>query len=79
MEITINNASTSSSSLLPHLLRRLNYLNEKYLNLQWSIKFQQVLYQAISLKKKEEFDSEKYNRKRMSLDVKFLFANRIIQ
>jgi len=49
---------------LPHLLRRLNYLNERYSNHPWSTKFQELLYQALSLKKHQEFESEKYNRKR---------------
>ena len=52
---------------LPHLLRRLNYLNEKYENHWWSTQFQQVLYQAIRLKKQEEFGSQQYNEKRISI------------
>lgn len=54
-------------SCLPHLLRRLNYLNEKYHNQYWSITFQELLYQAIDLKKEEVFESEQYIRKRASI------------
>lgn len=49
----------------------MNYLNQKYSDHWWSTKFQQVLYQAISLKKQEEFDSEKYNRKRIAIIREF--------
>ena len=41
-------------SCLPHLLRHLNYLNEKYSKNQWSRNFQKLLYDAIDLSKKTE-------------------------
>jgi len=34
---------------LPHLLRHLNYLNQKYNNTQWSQSFQKLLYDAINI------------------------------
>ena len=40
-------------SCLPHLLRHLNYLNEKYSKNQWSRNFQKLLYDAIDLSKKQ--------------------------
>lgn len=36
---------------LPHLLRHLNYLNEKYDNTQWGKNFRVLLYDAMGLKK----------------------------
>jgi len=36
---------------LPHLLRHLNYLNQKYNNDQWSKSFQKLLYDAINISK----------------------------
>ena len=52
---------------LPHLLRRLNYLNEKYLNQQWSSKFQQLLYDAIALKKEKKFGTKQYNKQKIQI------------
>lgn len=54
-------------SCLPHLLRRLNYLNEKYDKQSWSISFQELFYQALDLKKEAIFESEKYIIKRVSI------------
>lgn len=50
---------------LPHLLRHLNYLNEKYIHQQWSSEFQQLLYDAILLKKEKKFQSKQYNKERI--------------
>ena len=38
-------------SCLPHLLRHLNYLNQKYNNKMWSRNFKTLLYDAINLSK----------------------------
>jgi transposase len=37
---------------IPHLLRRLNYLNQRYPKASWGVNFQKLLYKAIALKKK---------------------------
>lgn len=51
----------------PHLLRRLNYLNEKYVNQQWSSEFQQLLNDAILLKKEKKFEGKQYNKQRIHI------------
>ena len=45
----INTQAKAHQTCLPHLLRRLNYLNEKYKNKKWSVKFQTLLYDAMKL------------------------------
>ncbi len=45
----------------------MNYLNERYTAQGWSHQFQQLLYQALSLKKQESFESEKYKDKRIGI------------
>ncbi len=47
----VNTQSKAHQSCLPHLLRRLNYLNEKYKNRYWSVKFKALLYDAMELDK----------------------------
>ena len=37
---------------LPHLLRRLNYLNQRYPTSSWGVHFRKLLYESIELKKK---------------------------
>ncbi|OED38856.1 hypothetical protein AB832_04330 [Flavobacteriaceae bacterium (ex Bugula neritina AB1)] len=62
---------------LPHLLRRLNYLNEKYVDQQWGREFQQLLYDTISIKKENEFGNEQYNKLTMHsvLKLEYLLNN----
>lgn len=43
---------------LPHLLRHLNYLNQKYCKNQWGRNFQALLYDAIALSKKQYGEHE---------------------
>lgn len=50
----------SHQSCIAHLLRRLNYLNEKYNKHSWSVNFKQLLCQAIELKKQTDFKSVAY-------------------
>ena len=49
---------------LPHLLRRLNYLNEKYPKTSWGVKFRALLYKALNLKKKMTAKDYKMNSQR---------------
>lgn len=42
---------------LPHLLRHLNYLNEKYKNAQWGNSFKTLLYDAMKLEKNGEVEN----------------------
>lgn len=46
----INTSAKAHQTCLPHLLRHLNYLKEKYTN-KWSIDFTKLLYDAIDLHK----------------------------
>lgn len=43
---------------LPHLLRHLNYLNEKYNGAQWGKSFKTLLYDAIKLHKKGHIEKQ---------------------
>jgi transposase len=54
----LKTTSLYHQTCIPHLLRRLNYLNEKYKNPKWSIDFVSLLYQALELKK--EMKSQDY-------------------
>lgn len=47
---------------LPHLLRHLNYLNEKYSNTTWGQHFKTLLYDAIMLIKENETQKKKPRR-----------------
>ena len=47
---------------LPHLLRHLNYLNQKYKKAQWSRNFKTLLYDAIELDKNQEAKNKDVNR-----------------
>ena len=46
---------------LPHLLRHLNYLNQKYKKTQWSRNFKTLLYDAIELDKNQEVKNKDVN------------------
>ena len=46
----INTSAKAHQICLPHLLRHLNYLKEKYTN-KWSVNFTKLLYDAIDLHK----------------------------
>lgn len=52
---------------LPHLLRRLNYLNERYPKSSWGVDFIKLLYKAIALKKKMTAQDYKNNTERNSI------------
>jgi len=52
---------------LPHLLRRLNYLNERYPKSSWGVDFRKLLYKAIALKKKMTAQDYKNNTERSSI------------
>lgn len=45
----VNTQAKAHQTCLPHLLRTLNYLNEKYKNRKWSVKFKSLLYDAMAL------------------------------
>lgn len=48
----MNTVAENHQNCLPHLLRRLNYLNERYPKSSWGVGFRELLYKAIALKKK---------------------------
>lgn len=45
----VNTQAKAHQTCLPHLLRKLNYLNERYKNKNWSVKFKSLLYDAMAL------------------------------
>ena len=49
---------------VPHLLRRLNYLNQRYPKSSWGVNFKKLLYKALNLKKIMQSQDYKNNVKR---------------
>lgn len=54
-------------SCLPHLLRHLNYLNEKHKNVSWGVDFQNILYKALDIKNKYTKNNKVFSLKRMEI------------
>ena len=59
----LNTNALAHQSCIAHLLRRLNYLNQKYKPSTWGCDFQQLLYDAINLKKQQGFNAKTYQQK----------------
>ena len=51
---------------MPHLQRRLNYLNEKYDETQWGVEFLKLLYDSLEIKK-GTFQTKKYSIQRTEI------------
>ena len=60
----MNTVAENHQNGLPHLLRRLNYLNERYPKSSWGVDFRKLLYKAIALKKKMTAQDYKKNTER---------------
>lgn len=56
--------AANHQNCIPHLLRRVNYLNERYPKSSWGVNFIKLLYRAIALKKKMSTDDYKNNIQR---------------
>ena len=52
---------------IPHLLRRVNYLNQRYPKSSWGVNFKELLYKAIELKKKMSTDDYKNSTQRNAI------------
>jgi transposase-like protein len=63
----LNTIAKYHQSCLAHLLRQLNYLNEKYKNDYWATSFQELLYCALNLKKEFTFENEIFTVKRIEI------------
>ena len=59
----LNTPAIAHQSCIAHLLRKLNYLKEKYPQATWANSFQQLLLDALKLKQKEDFDTTDYKSK----------------
>lgn len=56
----LNTQAKQHQSYLAHLLRRLNFLKEKYEQSTWAKEFQELLYRSIQIKKHYDFDSPNF-------------------
>jgi hypothetical protein len=56
--------AANHQNCIPHLLRRLNYLNQRYPKSSWGVNFRKLLYKAIALKIKMSADDYKNNIQR---------------
>ena len=63
----LNTVAKNHQNCLPHLQRRLNYLNEKYPKSSWGINFLKMLYKSLELKKTMTSKDYKNNTKRMKI------------
>ena len=59
--------AANHQNCVPHLLRRLNYLNQRYPKSSWGVNFRKLLYKAIALKKKISADGYKNNLQRNAI------------
>lgn len=60
----LNTKAKHHQSCLAHLLRRLNYLKEKYPTSNWAKAFQELLYESIQIKQQHDFASPQFLNKR---------------
>jgi transposase len=63
----LNTLAKNHQSCLPHLQRRLNYLNLKYENANWGLDFSKLLYDALELKKTIPFQNKQHNIERAKI------------
>jgi len=59
----LNTPAMAHQSCIAHLLRRLNYLKERYPQASWASDFQQLLCDALKLKQREGFNTTTYKNK----------------
>lgn len=60
-------SAANHQNCVPHLLRRLNYLNQRYPKSSWGVTFRKLLYKAIALKKKMSAKDYKNNTQRTGI------------
>jgi len=63
----LNTFAKNHQSCLPHLQRRLNYLNLKYKSATWGLDFSKLLYDALELKKTLPFQNKEYTIERAKI------------
>jgi len=63
----LNTTAKHHQSCLAHLLRQLNYLNEKYKNTHWSTTFQKLLQNALKLKNEYTNKNKIFTLKRIEI------------
>ena len=63
----LNTLAKNHQSCLPHLQRRLNYLNLKYESATWGVEFSKLLYAALKLKKTMPFQDTYFNIERIKI------------
>lgn len=69
----LNTFAKNHQSCLPHLQRRLNYLNLKYESATWGVEFSKLLYDALELKKTRPFQNKEYNIHRAKIIQKLQY------
>ena len=63
----LNTPAKNHQNCLPHLQRKLNYLNQKYTSNTWAIVFSKLLYDALELKKTMQFQDKYFNLERIKI------------